>query len=536
MRVLMFLLIVTQAGGPLERLVSADRLPGLRWERITDVRPLAEGLYRSTGWAPLWLEGGRPSAPARALIALIPALADRGLDPTDYDVAWLATTAGNLGRSRPDTLLAARFDATLTVAALRITSALARGRIDPAAAHTSLALARPPVDLAAAVNHLRRSVAPDSILASLEPPWAHYELLKHALAHYRRMAVDSALLRLPRPPRRGVREGGVYTGTAAVRRLLAEFHDLEGPAAAERAGDTVMTAELVDGIRRFQVRQGWQADGVMGDSTWARLTRPLDRQIRQIELTLERWRWLPRQFASPPILVNIPAFRLHFFTSLRDDEAAVVSMNVVVGEAYKHDTPVFADEMTHLIFRPYWEVPASIARREIRPKALRDSSYLRKEQFELLRGRDVVADSPENVAEIGRGVRVRQLPGPANALGGVKFMLPNEFDVYLHDSPARSLFGRSRRDFSHGCIRVADAELLAELVLRDQPGWTPERIRAAMAAELPERVDLRRKIPVLVLYGTALARENGQVYFYQDVYGHDRRLEKLLAGGYPYGQ
>jgi murein L,D-transpeptidase YcbB/YkuD len=148
----------------------------------------------------------------------------------------------------------------------------------------------------------------------------------------------------------------------------------------------------------------------------------------------------------------------------------------------------------------------------------------------------VVPATSANVAEIGHSIRVRQRPGPRNSLGSVKFMLPNEFNVYLHDSPARSLFERSRRDFSHGCIRVADAELLAELVLREQPEWTHERIQSAMADTLPRRVDLRRKIPVLVLYGTALARENGQVYFYQDIYGYDRQLDKLLARGYPYRQ
>jgi murein L,D-transpeptidase YcbB/YkuD len=319
-----------------------------------------------------------------------------------------------------------------------------------------------------------------------------------------------------------------------LRRLLAAFDDLSSTAAVARAGDTVLTAELVDGIRRFQIRQGFRADGVMGDSTWSRLTRPFGQQLRQMALTLERWRWLPRQFASPPILINIPAFRLHFFTAGGDEENTVISMNVVVGEAYKNDTPVFAEEMTHLIFRPSWEVPTSIMLGEIRPKATTDSTFLVRNHYELLRGDTVVAPTPETVAAIGRSVRVRQQPGPWNSLGKVKFMLPNNLNIYLHDSPARSLFTLARRDFSHGCIRVADPALLAELVLRDQLAWTPARITAAMSDSTPTRVNLKRKIPVLVLYGTAVARESGQVFFYQDIYGHDRSLQRLLAAGYPY--
>lgn len=523
-----------QGDSALARLIERGRHPSMRWERFSDVQSDATALYARNGWGPLWLSGGRPTDAARALLGSLATAGDAGLEPEDYDASQLGALATTLDRGGADAEQALRFDAALTIGALRFVSALARGRIDPEAAHATLRVDRGTFDAIAAVSQLRSTSRPDLLLQSIEPPWAHYQLLKRALGRYRQLAGDTTLLRLPRPPRGGVRQGGVYHGAANLRRLLAAFDDLSAPASAMRAGDTLLTPELVDGVRRFQIRQGFRADGVMGDSTWSRLTLPFGRHLRQMALTLERWRWLPRAFTSPPILINIPAFRLHFFTTGSEDEETVLSMNVVVGRAYQNDTPVFAEEMRSVVFRPYWEVPPSIMLKEIRPKAMVDSMFLAQNHYDLLRGNSVVATTPENIGAIGRAVRVRQQPGPWNSLGSVKFMMPNNLNIYLHDTPSRSLFDKPRRDFSHGCIRVADPEFLAALVLRDQPAWTRARIREAMSAPAPLRVNLKRRIPVLVLYGTAIARANGQVFFYQDIYGHDRTLQRLLAGGYPY--
>ena len=527
-------LLPSQGDSALQRMIARGRNSAMHWERFSDVQTDARTLYQRNGWGPLWISGGRPTPPARALLGFLSTAGDAGLEPEDYDATQLNALATTLERGGADQEQALRFDVALTIGALRFVSALARGRIDPAAAHATFSVKRESLDLTAIVDRLRSSLHPEPLLQALEPPWAHYQLLKRALARYRRLAGDSTLLRLPRPPRGGAREGGVYQGAGALRRLLLAFDDLSPNRNPIQSADTVLTSDLVDGIRRFQIRRGFRADGVMGDSTWSRLTRPFGQQIRQMVLTLERWRWLPRTFTTPPILINIPAFRLHFFTAETDAENTVLSMNVVVGEAYQNDTPVFAEEMTYVMFRPYWEVPASIMRREIRPKALRDSTFLTQNHYQLVRDSAVVEVTPENVSAIGGAVRVRQLPGPWNSLGGVKFILPNNLNIYLHDTPARNLFNQARREFSDGCIRVADAALLAELALRDQPAWTSEQIREAMAGSTPTRVDLRRKIPVLVVYGTAAARENGQVFFYQDIYGHDRTLQRLLAAGYPY--
>ena len=272
-----------------------------------------------------------------------------------------------------------------------------------------------------------------------------------------------------------------------------------------------------------------------------RSTAPYSKRIRQIELTLERWRWLPA-FDTPPIIVNIPQFRLFAFRSTVDRKADILQMDVIVGRTYpKLHTPIFAADLKYVIFRPYWDVPASITRSEMIPAIRARPDYLRRQHLEIVRGSGdaaaIVDLSPQALQELETGrLRLRQQPGADNALGLVKFMLPNPYNVYLHSTPAPGLFSQSRRAFSHGCIRVSDPVALAAYVLRDSPGnWTPQTILEAMQASRSSRVALARPIRVMILYGTALALEDGSTSFFQDIYGHDRRLERLLglspAGG-----
>jgi murein L,D-transpeptidase YcbB/YkuD len=292
------------------------------------------------------------------------------------------------------------------------------------------------------------------------------------------------------------------------------------------------------GARIRGCRQGFEPDGVIGPATAERLSRPFAQRVRQIELALERFRWLPVSFAEPPIIVNLPAFRLYAFRGFTDREDRVLAMDVVVGAAFDTHTPVFAAEMTYLIFRPYWEVPVSIMRDELGPKALSDAEFLKREGMVLVSGESdrapVLPATSENMERIGEGLRVRQLPGPQNALGLVKFVLPNAHKVFMHDTAAKGLFARTRRDLSHGCIRLSDPVAMAAHVLRDQPEWTVEGIRAAMDGEDNTRVKLSRPVPVCIVYSTAAARENGDVNFYPDIYGLDKELDRLLRKGYPY--
>jgi murein L,D-transpeptidase YcbB/YkuD len=232
--------------------------------------------------------------------------------------------------------------------------------------------------------------------------------------------------------------------------------------------------------------------------------------------------------------VNIPAFRLYAFRSTDLDERTMLTMNVVVGTAFKTETPVFADELEYLIFSPYWDVTPTIANKEIKPAALKDPQYLDRNRYELVEGGEVVPPWLENIQRIGAGVRVRQTPGPHNALGLVKFVMPNDFQIYLHDTPSKALFERTRRDASHGCIRLGDPLGLAKFLLRDQPDWTDDRIHTAMNAGEPTPVRLLQPVPIIITYATALARLDGDVFFYPDIYGHDKTLDQLLKKGYPY--
>ncbi len=295
-----------------------------------------------------------------------------------------------------------------------------------------------------------------------------------------------------------------------------------------------LTPALVEALKHFQIRHGEKPDGVLGAATLNQLTRPLERRVRQIVLTMERWRWMPTEFVTAPIIVNIPQFRLFAFESTADSEAHIRQMDVIVGKSFDtKQTPVFAADMSYLVFRPYWEVPLSIARREIVPAARKDPADIERRQMEIVRGfgdsATVMPNTPENVELVARGtLRLRQRPGPNNSLGLVKFMMPNAYNVYLHSTPAQSLFAQSRRDFSHGCVRVSDPVGLAEYVLRDSPQWTREKIQAAMNGDKTLTVALKNRIRVFIVYGTALAREQGDILFFDDIYRHDERLEKAL--------
>jgi murein L,D-transpeptidase YcbB/YkuD len=297
----------------------------------------------------------------------------------------------------------------------------------------------------------------------------------------------------------------------------------------------VLDPSLVAALKRFQARHGLDADGVLGRATFRALTTPFSARVAQIELSLERIRWLPSPLTSPPIIVNIPQFRLFAFRTVEDSAQDILQMKVIVGEAFRaRRTPVFAAEMRYVVLQPYWDVPRSILVKELLPDIRRKPGWLETHDYEIVRGPGDDArplpPTAENIDLLARGtLRLRQKPGPSNALGRVKFMFPNQHNVYLHDTPARDLFNRSRRAFSHGCIRVSDPMALLAHVMRDDPSWTIERRDEALARDAPTRVPLSHTIPVLILYGTALATEAGEVLFFEDIYGQDAPLLARIA-------
>jgi murein L,D-transpeptidase YcbB/YkuD len=529
-----------ETAAPLRVLVQSADHPDLRWSAFPDFRAEVERLYERAGWKPLWLRGTRPTDAALQLIARLAAADTLGLEPSDYDAVWLGAEAKRLsedpGAAAADTL--ARFDLGLSVAAVRFASALHRGRLSPHQVHAQLFIPRSFLAVEMAVDSLRDARRQGSVLERLQPRLHHYQLLKNGLARYRALARDTTLAALPAVTR-PVEPGEPYPVAAQLRHRLVAIGDLPEEGTRGKGEEDLYSADLVEGVKRFQVRNGIEADGVIGASTIALLNRPFARRVRQIELALERFRWLPPALSEPPVIVNIPAYRLYAFRGTTDREDDMLAMDVVVGNAFDTRTPMFAADMKYLIFRPYWEVPKSIATAELVPKALRDPDFLGRESMEIAEGESdrapALPATRKNLERVGTELRLRQLPGPGNALGLVKFIFPNAHNVYLHDTPAKSLFASTRRDMSHGCIRVSDPTALAVHLLRDQAGWTPERIRAAMeTGEDNTRIDLARPVPVLVVYTTAIANESGEVLFYPDIYGLDDDLDRLLARGYPY--
>ena len=276
---------------------------------------------------------------------------------------------------------------------------------------------------------------------------------------------------------KGIHPGGDYAG---MPQLVARLHLLgDLPASITIApGQTNYSGDVVGAVKVFQRRHGLKTDGVLGKGTIADLNVPLSQRVEQLQFALERNRWIPPAFAQPPIVVNLPQFILR---TMRRQPAPFLTMPVVVGKAYRKQTPVFTGNMQYVIFRPYWNVPTSIEEAELVPKISRDRNYLASHGFEVVDGEDVVTDgvvSDAVLEQLREGqLSIRQKPGPKNALGLVKFIFPNSYNVYLHSTPEPELFSRARRDFSHGCIRVQNPLALAVWVLRDNPEWNEEKSR-----------------------------------------------------------
>ncbi len=512
--------------------VLAGKHVAQRWPLLSDVTPELRALYESTG-APLWSRDGNATPAAALVIRQLELLDARGLSAADYDASRLhaLVTSANL-----DAAASAELDVLLTVNAVRALRALRFGRVSAKEVHAALGFAREPYDVTAAIREMTTSTNPALLFDAAEPPFLHYHLLKNAMARYRALAPDTALVQIMVTGT--LRPGGVDSGVPHIRRLLSALGDLQASAARAGVSDSLAyDSTLVVGMKRFQLRQGFASDGIVGRATLARLRLPFASRVAQMALTLERWRWLPHALSDPPpIIVNVPAFRLHAFTANGDRESDLISMDVVVGDAFSHRTPVFSGSLQYLVFSPYWDVPPSIARREILPRARRDRGYLARGNYEVVsNGGSVLGTSASAVAAAAAGrARIRQKPGSTNALGGVKFIFPNAYNVYLHDTPAQSVFSRVRRDASHGCIRVADPVRLATFLLRDQAGWDSTHIVAAMHQNTPQQLNLVRRVPVHIVYATTVAREDGVVLFYDDIYSHDKHLAALLAKGYPY--
>ena len=348
---------------------------------------------------------------------------------------------------------------------------------------------------------------------------AQYDYLAAHLPRYRELAAKN--WPGPLPTVKKVSPGGAYAGSAALTEILRDLGDLAADAAVP--GDGTYGGALVPAVKAFQVRHGLTPDGILGAGTFAALNHSYTERLEEIEVSLKWLEAITVPAAESIVIVNIPAFDLYAWTFADRGKKATLRMPVVVGKAASSRTPILGGEIAYLVFRPYWYVPRSIIVREMLPAYAKDGAYFDKHELELTATNDDarpgVPTTPENVELLRAGkLGVRQRPGPRNSLGRVKFIFPNSESVYLHDTPARSLFERDRRDFSHGCVRVSDPPALAEFLLRSTPGWDAAKIAAAMEAERPQVVVLKPRVPVWLLYTTAAASPDGRIAFFENVY------------------
>ena len=518
-----------QTENEIRDIVTAGQLFDLRWPDFSDYRQHLNDFYSASGYGLAWIREGQATPQARAVIEVLQKADNKGLNSADYDGDRWNARLQQLDQS------SARFDVALTVCAMRYVSDLRIGRVNPRHFDFGISVESKKYNLAQFVR--TRLATQDDVKAALEEvelPFAGYQRTEAALQRYLELSKQDDGEKLPEITKT-VAPGSEYAGVPRLAGLLRLLGDL--PPSANVQPGTSYAEPLVAAVKKFQERHGLTPDGRLGRETLKELNVPLSSRVDQLRLTLERWRWIPSQFVQPPVVVNIPEFRLRAFDA---SGRIALKMNVIVGKAYRHETPVFEEDMQYVVFRPYWNVPPSIQRSEIVPAIQKDRDYVVKKNYEVIRSNGAVVSSgtisDDVLGQLRSGkLAIRQKPGPTNALGLVKLIFPNEHNVYLHSTPSQQLFSQSRRDFSHGCIRVEKPAELAAWALGDGAEWTLEKVRAAMQSGADNvQVNLSKPIPVLILYGTAIVDEDSTVHFFDDLYGHDAELKAVLAKGYPY--
>jgi len=486
---------------------------------------LTQQFYERRDFAPAWIKGTAPLPQVAELIAALNTAVKEGLDPQLYNVALLEqrrqdATKGFLTKKGFEPSEAGGLDVWLTYLYMKYASDLADGLSDLAQADPKWQIRPEKFDPAGQLESALRDNRVGASLGELTPGNPQYQALRTILGEYRAQAAKGGWPAVARQTK--LKPGQTSPVVAAIAKRLVASGDYTGAVPPGHGG--AYSRDLQEAVKRFQRRHGLADDGVINAAVVAEMNVPIAQRIQQIEMNLERWRWLPRDLGDRYILVNIPEYRLEVW----DHGQVPVSMRVVVGKQ-DTQTPIFNDEMTYVVFSPYWNVPPDIAQGETLPEMLKDSSFLDRNNMEVLDKSGQPIDPSSIDSSDPARYRFRQKPGAQNSLGLVKFMFPNQFNVYLHDTPADSLFARASRSFSHGCVRLENPMALAEYVLHDQQEWTREKITDAMHAEEERTVKLKKPIPVYLGYWTARVSADGVMQFRKDVYGIDSRLTTLLA-------
>ena len=520
-------------------------------------------LYEGRNYVPLWIENGGPSSQAYEMIEIIRNSDNEALDPDYYNISEIESILKRIEQDRNsgdsyDALDLAELELLLSNSFLTYTHDLHYGRVRAEQINLELLSGERPVNLP---KLLVTAVETDQVQETLEgllPKYPMYAMLRISLKEYREIAAKGGW--------QPVAYGDKFKKGARGQRVLALSKRLKvtGELDSSIPGSEVFDDSLDQAVRKYQQRNGLYVDGVVGESTIEALNVPVEERISQIELTMERWRLLPQYLGNRYILVNIANYHLYGIENNND----TINMRIVVGKP-QWNTPMFSEEMTHLIINPYWNIPPSIFKDDIAPKIMEDSEYMSKQNMDALglKAPEKIVVEEAEVVEVVENVeatevtdgdntgetelseveiqnkkaqeeyiskvlsgkyRLRQNPGPGNPLGRIKFLFPNKHSVYLHDTPNRGFFKKAQRNFSHGCIRVEKPLELAEFVLSSNPSWTQNTIQSSINKMKTKTVHLDESITVYILYFTTWVDNEGTVNFHKDIYGLDKTLYNAL--------
>ncbi len=520
------------AAGEINTIIAAKHHPYLSQPNFLNRTEDLATLYKMTDYQLLWLGNAQAKKTIVEALNLLNDASVSGLNAADYDAYTLHQKLQSALKLAPDNYRQlALYDTAISLSLLRLLHDLHYGRVNPQGINYKLKLREKKlIDLPALIKTSLTQGTLSQVSLKVEPKLRQYQKLKAALAAYRLFAVKFPHFELIIG--KSIKPGDNLPQLERLCEFLISIGDLPEENNDSGAKNSIRyTGNIVAAVKNFQRRHGLNADGVIGKGTVAAINVPLSQRVIQIELAMERLRWLPEIGPGPFIIVNIPAFELWAFDDISKTGSNITNMRVVVGQAMKNETPVLMAEMRFIDFQPYWNVPYNIVKKEILPKLIQNPGYLDKENMEVVTAfgneAKAVAFTGSSISGLKQGtLRIRQRPGKKNALGRVKFMFPNKENVYLHDTPSQTLFSKSRRDFSHGCVRVDNPEGLAEFALKNQ--WSAEKIQQALQTRKTQRVILKKSIPVLFFYVTAFFDQYNNLVFYPDIYGNDTVLLEAL--------
>ncbi len=526
--------------GNLQALTGQSQLAMLRWPNYSDYQADVKTFYDDRNYELAWSRDGKPTAAARGFMEAFRGAEAKGLRPADYDADRWPERVAKLGSKNADAI--AQFDVAMTVNVMRLVSDLRIGRVNPSHFNFAIDTQQKKYDLPEFVSDQAVDAADvPKLLTEVEPDTEEYRSTEAALAQYLKLDQQQRsggpVQELPAVTK-ALSAAGRYPAAAALRARLALEGDVDGGGANPGEDSPIFDSALSDGVKSYQERHGLTPDGKLTAATIKSVNVPLSDRVLQLENSLERWRWLPDPYVKARLMVNLPEFVLRGYTP---EHRLDFTMKVVVGKVVgEHRTPVFAHMMKYLIFRPFWNVPVDIVKKELVPHMQARAGYLETKNYEVTNSKGEIQTGYSLDRVEHGGLLVREKPGPTNSLGLVKFMFPNQFDIYLHSTPQTSLFDRTRRDFSHGCVRVQRPEDLAVWVLqgqddKDAQPWDLEKVTDAMQnGQDNKQVNLKTPLPIVIFYLTARVGDDGKVDFFDDIYGYDADMQKVLDQGPPY--